>query len=258
MIHEAYERIVPGADTAVLMIHGICGSPNHFRQLLPMEAEIPQHWSVCNMVLDGHCASVGDFSRSSMAKWKSQVRRKFDALCAQHSRVILVAHSLGTLFSYDLALRRPEKIGGMFLLASPVCIGLRPGFVPMLLRLVWGKPENWTPQIQGMYDATGIDLTGRIWKYISWIPRMLELFRESKAARKKVQRLRVRCVAYQSYLDEVVSRRSGKLLEESGKVEVHTLMDSTHYYYAPQDQELLMGDFRQFLQDFLDNPPVEE
>ena len=30
MDHSAYERIVPGSKTAVLMIHGIAGTPAHF------------------------------------------------------------------------------------------------------------------------------------------------------------------------------------------------------------------------------------
>ena len=30
MAHETYTRLVPGADTAVLCIHGILGTPNHF------------------------------------------------------------------------------------------------------------------------------------------------------------------------------------------------------------------------------------
>ena len=46
MNHQEYRRIVPGADMAVLMIHGIVGTPHHFDNLLPL---IPENWSVVNL-----------------------------------------------------------------------------------------------------------------------------------------------------------------------------------------------------------------
>ena len=35
-MHEEYIRDVPGSDTAVLFIHGILGTPNHFRRFLSL------------------------------------------------------------------------------------------------------------------------------------------------------------------------------------------------------------------------------
>ena len=40
MIHQESVRLVPGAQVAVLLIHGICGSPNHFRELIKNREEI--------------------------------------------------------------------------------------------------------------------------------------------------------------------------------------------------------------------------
>lgn len=42
MPHNPTVRILPDADTAVLLIHGICGSPTQFRRLLPLEQMIPE------------------------------------------------------------------------------------------------------------------------------------------------------------------------------------------------------------------------
>ena len=41
MDHKEYVRIVEGSKNAVLMIHGIAGSPAHFRELLPV---VPENW----------------------------------------------------------------------------------------------------------------------------------------------------------------------------------------------------------------------
>ena len=40
MIHQEYVRKVPGADTAVLFIHGIVGTPNHFTDLISLNFSI--------------------------------------------------------------------------------------------------------------------------------------------------------------------------------------------------------------------------
>lgn len=45
MNHQEYRRILPGSNMAVLMLHGIVGTPHHFDDLIPL---IPEDWSVVN------------------------------------------------------------------------------------------------------------------------------------------------------------------------------------------------------------------
>ena len=71
MAHNEYIREVPGSDTVVFCIHGILGTPDQFNPLLN---QIPEEWSVFNILLDGHGKKVQDFSGSSMQKWKGQVQ----------------------------------------------------------------------------------------------------------------------------------------------------------------------------------------
>jgi esterase/lipase len=70
MAHQEIIRIVPGSRYAVLMLHGILGTPDHFRELLPL---VPETWTVHALLLDGHGGGVKDFSETSMEKWKDQV-----------------------------------------------------------------------------------------------------------------------------------------------------------------------------------------
>ena len=130
MNHEEYVRIVPGAKTAVLFIHGIVGTPNHFQDLIPLINVVPEDYSVYNVLLDGHGGTVDDFAKTSMEKWHMQVWGIFEQLSRTHERVILVAHSMGTLFSIQLAIAHPEKVLFLFLLAVP----LRPGIRLMTIR----------------------------------------------------------------------------------------------------------------------------
>lgn len=243
MLHEEYKHIVPGAKTAVLFLHGICGTPNHFRQVLPLESAVPKDWSVYNLQLDGHCKQVEDFGRSSMKKWKAQVDAAFAQLSKTHEKVVLVGHSMGTLFSIRLALRHPEKVAFAFLLAVPVRVAVKPRAVPYLLRIAWGSEDETDPVLVSMRRGCGITQTKKLWKYIPWAPRMVELLHECAVTGKLLTQLRVPCIAWQSEKDEMVSHRAGKLLRQSGRVEVHDLLNSTHFYYPPEDARAIRESF---------------
>ena len=45
MEHKEYIRVVPGSKCAILMIHGIVGTPKHFEAFLPL---IPEDWNNLN------------------------------------------------------------------------------------------------------------------------------------------------------------------------------------------------------------------
>ena len=56
MIRETEKRLLPGAACAVLFVHGILGSPAQFAPFLPL---VPQDWSFCNLLLQGHGGLAG-------------------------------------------------------------------------------------------------------------------------------------------------------------------------------------------------------
>ncbi len=94
MEHKEYKRIIAGASSAVLFIHGIVGTPNHFDHFIPL---VPEDVSTHNMLLDGHGKGVTDFSHASMKKWESQVAEAVEKLAETHERIYIVAHSMGSL-----------------------------------------------------------------------------------------------------------------------------------------------------------------
>lgn len=243
MLHEEYVRIVPNADTAVLFIHGIVGTPNHFRDLIPLIDLVPENYSIYNILLDGHGGTVEDFSKTSMKKWKSQVWGVFEELSHTHQRVILVAHSMGTLFSIQLAIEHPEIVPFLFLIAVPLRLGIRFVTVRNMLRLTFGKLREDIPLEHATMQVCGLQPTRKLWKYLPWIPRYLELFREIYRTEKVMGQLDVPCTAYQSQRDELVANRTRKVLETYGVMTVYNLQHSTHFYYHPDDQVIVRADF---------------
>jgi len=245
-MHREFVRLVPGADTAVLFVHGIVGSPRHFRDVIPLEDAVPEGWSVYNVLLPGHGGSVEAFGRSSMKQWKEKVWRVFEELAKTHERILIVGHSMGTLFALQLALAYPEKVSQLFLIAVPMRPGLRLFGVMNVLRLAFGKIREDKPLEVATRLVCGVDATPLLWKYIPWVPRFLELFREIYITEQKMSSLTTPCVAWQSRRDELVMRHSRKVLERAGTLTVNELAGSTHFYYCPEDQQTLLREFRYF------------
>lgn len=244
MAHEEYRRIVPGAKTAVLFIHGIVGSPNHFLSRIPLVQKVPETWSVYNLLLPGHGAEMEDFAQSSSGKWKNHVWGAFRELSQNHEQVIVVGHSMGTLFSIQLAVDFPDKIPFLFLIAVPMIPYVWPQFALTCLRLVFGKIRPDHPQEVAFTEATGTKTTRKLWKYATWIPRFWELFREIAVTAKLLPKLDVPTFAWQSNKDELVTRSSRKVLQRNDSIEIHELDNSTHFYYAPDERSRLLDEFR--------------
>ena len=236
MNHGAFTKIVPESDTAVLLIHGILGTPNHFADLLSL---IPDKWSVCNLLLDGHGAGMADFAATSMKKWKAQVADKLEELLVEHRRVVIVAHSMGTLFAISSAIRQPERIGGLFLLAVPVrpFVSFKATVASVKLMLgIAGKDAT----VAAMRSDSSVKLERGIWKYAAWTPRVVELLRETALTEKELHRLTVPTVAVQSNRDEMVSTRSAAVLEKNPCIRVVRMPESGHFGYRGRDKAELL------------------
>lgn len=243
MEHTEYRRIVPGADTAVLFIHGIAGTPQHFDPFLPL---VPEGYSVVSLLLPGHGGTVRDFSRASMAGWETHVQRTVQELAAGHERIFLAAHSMGTLFAIEQAIREP-KVKGLFLLAVPLRLSLKLQLAENSSKVFFDRIAPADAVAQAARDCYGIERDGNVLHYLGWIPRYLELFRKIREVRELLPRLNTPGLVLQSAQDEMVSPKALRELEAAKSLAVSVLPDSTHYYYAPKDRMRLEERFRQFL-----------
>lgn len=253
-MHEEYVRMVEGADTAVLFIHGIVGSPNHFKELVPL---VPDHVSVFNMLLDGHGGGVKDFSRSSMKKWEKQTRDTLSKLLETHESVYVAAHSMGTLLAIENAVCEP-RIKGMLLLAVPIKLFWRPVMLRYILSIYFDKASPSDPVSKAARECYGIRIEKNLLSYTGWIPRYLELFHKIGRTKKLLPLVDTPCTAYQSRRDEVVSRRSVKYLNKRSRFTVKTLQSSGHYFYSPEDTELLKEEFSSLLNGVCKAVPRQE
>ena len=241
-MHKEYRRIVHNAGKAILLIHGIAGTPNHFKRLMPL---IPESISVVNILLDGHGKGVKDFAQSSMKKWEEQVALAVDKLSQQHDEIYIVAHSLGCLLAIEQAVAN-AKVKKLFLLAAPLKLFLKPRMFVNSLK-VYFNIDTGNERIIAAKECYGIRDSKNPLLYIGWLPRFFELFSKIKKTRKIIPYLRTPCVACQSCHDEMVAKKSGRILESNPVISVIELKNSSHYYYEKNDFLLLKEQFTEFL-----------
>lgn len=234
------ERIVPGSPVAVLFIHGIMGTPEHFDFLLPL---LPQDWSYRALRLEGHDGSLKDFNRASMARWREQTHQALDAL-ASHACILVVTHSMGGLLVLDAAARR--RVNGIFALALPLKILPKPAAGINALKVALGRVRPEDAFASAAKRCCGVEPDRRLWRYLGTIPRYLELFRLISRARRQLPAPDVPLEVWFSARDELVSRRSAKLLTGRKDTAVHFLPHAGHYHYPDDDLALLCRAFRDF------------
>ena len=238
MLHAPVKRIVSDAKGAVLFVHGIVSTPRFFDDFV---AAVPPDWSVHSLLLPGHGGTVRDFGRHSAKEWTAHVRACLDELRQSHERVYIVAHSLGTLLTIREAVRDNTRIAGLLLLCVPLRIWAKPSaLIHNALKGV-GLAEK-TADLRTYY---GTDQDWRVWRYIRWIPRYLELFAQSAAARREISRLTVPAIACMAEKDELVSLRSVKEMAGNPAIEVRYLPGSHHHEFAPEDKAALLEALRE-------------
>lgn len=239
--HRPMIRISPNGNTAVLFLHGIVGTPDHFEKFLPL---VPDTYSIYNLLLDGHGGTVEAFAKTSMRKWKLQVQKALDFLRKEHDFIIIVGHSMGTLLALDAIHENSDKIKELFFLATPLRVFPKPAATKTSLNVLFDRISLDDPRGMGAKNAYGIIPDKNLLKYLSWIPRYIELIQEAFITRKKVLNIQVPCRVFQSKNDELVLYSSINFLKKNPRIQIYTLYDSGHYWLSEKDEQLVLNEFK--------------
>lgn len=229
------------ADTAVILLHGILSAPQYFTFLLD---QIPPEYAVYGILLDGHGGKPEGLAKTDMHKWKQQVSECMQKLTKRYDRILIAAHSMGTLFAVQLGVQYCEKIQAMLLLNIPMRIHLTPFGAVCSLLIACGYTPKRHARIIAMKQAFSLSPDARLWRYLKWIPRYLELFREIRRTRPLLEKLNIPCDVFLSAKDELVSLRSLRILEKHPNLRVRVLRHSSHFYYSDTDRRYILRALR--------------
>lgn len=236
------DRIAADDGVAIVFIHGILGTPQYFSFLRPF---VPEGWHVCAITLKGHCGTVGDFADASMAEWKAQVSGLVIDLRRTYRRVVVAAHSMGTLFAIREAV--DGRADALFLMNVPLSLRLSRRLFITPLKIFTGRADMSDKWMTAAVEAYGIADDRNLFHYIPWVCRYLELFAEIWHVRRLAACLDVETQAYFSAHDEMVSPSAMRFLGDSHKIVSKILPDSGHYYYSETDKTTLISDFKTFV-----------
>lgn len=248
-MHSENIKIAPNGQTAILFIHGILGTPNHFADFVAL---VPDNLSIYNMLLSGHGGSAADFSRASMKSWKEEVNSMVDILCSKYDSIIIMAHSMGALLAINQSIElndidKLSKIKNLILLAVPLKISIKPTAIKNSLKIAFNRISETDAHALAMKSMLGVRLTKNPFILIRWIPRFLELLHLTKTIRSIINDLNISTKIFMSKKDELVSIKSLKYFSANDNIELNILENSAHCYYADDDYELLKHSFKELI-----------
>lgn len=138
--------VLPGErDTAVLLLHGLTGTPLEVRSL--GEALAEDGYTVHIPLLPGRGTCPGDMDGLCWEDWMQAALRAYDTLAARHRRVVVGGLSAGGTMALDLALRREPA--ALLLYAAVVAIAHRGAY---LAPLVWRVIRRWPAPPSDMFE----------------------------------------------------------------------------------------------------------
>lgn len=108
--------VMPGGPEAVLLIHGLTGTPTEMRFVAKQLAAAG--FTVYGMQLAGHCGSEDDLLNTCWQDWYASVEAAYDAIAAKHATVFAAGLSMGAVLALLLAARRPGAVKGLALYST--------------------------------------------------------------------------------------------------------------------------------------------
>jgi esterase/lipase len=93
------EYCIGQGDVAILLIHGFADAPTLYQRMAPALAE--QSFNCRVMRLPHFAMSIDHYRRTDAAQWRAAVRSELLDLRRRHTRVVVLAHSLGAAIAVD-------------------------------------------------------------------------------------------------------------------------------------------------------------
>lgn len=105
-----------GGPAAVLLIHGLTGTPTEMRFL--GKGLAGAGFTVYGCQLAGHCGSEDDLLRTGWPDWYASVEEAYRRIRQKHEIIFVAGLSMGAVLAMHLAADHPGEIAGLGLLST--------------------------------------------------------------------------------------------------------------------------------------------
>jgi len=233
--HQPYYYKNPNSDVGILMVHGIFASPIQFIDTADLLQKAG--FSVKTILLPGHGSDVHCFSSATIKQWENAVKSAIHELSKEHSKIILIGHSLGSLLVLNQSMN--HKISGIVLLSPPIRTKVSLTSIKMSLQILFvesSKDNEWLQTYRSIYSMDKC----KPYQLVKCTQPMLNILRLSKLVQRNLGEYKVPALIIQSSLDETVRVSSMSILEKSLPNVMDTLIleKSRHCYIDSSELQI--------------------
>jgi len=128
-------------EVAVLLIHGLTGTPTELRRVAVGLAKAG--CTVYVPTLAGHCGGNADLQATGWRDWYEGVRMTFVGIRRQHSKVFVGGLSMGAVMSMYVASEHPGQVAGLLMYSTTLkydgwSINKLAFLTPLLMKIPFG------------------------------------------------------------------------------------------------------------------------
>ena len=254
-----------GGPTAVLLIHGLTGTPAELKAIGKRLARAG--CSVYGIQLAGHCGTEADLLQTNWRVWQDSALAAFDAIRREHEVVFVGGLSMGALLSLLVAAERPGQVAGC-LVYSPTMfydgwsvprvsvllhVGIKLGlghFIRFREQHPYGiKDERLRRHIAAAMEAGQSAEAGLLYMPGRSLGQLLLVIRHLK---RRLPEIRTPTLVLHAREDDVTSIKNAAYIAAhiGGRVEKILLEDSYHMITLDQERELVAEHSIAFIRKF--------
>jgi len=108
--------VLGDGPVAVLLIHGLTGTPTELRKVAQGLAK--RGYTVYVPTLAGHCGNNDDLQATHWRDWYASALNTFEGIRKVHEQVFVGGLSMGAVLSMHLAAQRPGEVAGLLLYST--------------------------------------------------------------------------------------------------------------------------------------------
>jgi carboxylesterase len=236
------------ANSVVIFIHGLFGSPNQFVDLA--EAVYNLGCAYKCVLLPGHGKDMSEFSKFGGADWQRHLQNEIDTVKHDYKKIFLVGHSMGGLLALNAGMLKENNISGIFLIATPLKVHtISPKAIFRKLQLLRLPKDN---EIKSAYMSSNSVKMSKRSLYLPATKTFREFFKLMKQTKKRLSDVLVPVYMIHSKNDETTSYMSAALLYKglcSTQREAFSLEKSWHAFYVKDEQEIIKEKLSSFMTD---------
>ena len=240
---------VAGTKPAVLALHGFGGTPSEVGLVVDVARELGVEASA--PLLPGHGTHARDLARTRYPDWLRAAKDAHADLSREGQPVIVAGLSMGTLLALDLALERPEGVGGLFLMSNAVWLKTPfPGW-PLALAAALRLPDIWLPKPNGADIGDPVARKNHLTYNVQPSRAAVEVLRAGRRLRRRLAGIHCPTVVIHGARDVVCSVDNVERLESRlGTKDVESLIlpRSHHIVTSDVDKDQVADALRRFMQ----------